>query len=78
MVHWCIVCKKGGASGYFSFPKKNLKRKHWCDNVGLPEYYDKKTAKICFKHFPKGSIKTSGQRLILAPGKEERLYKNWM
>ena len=49
----CIICKKVGTKGIFSFPPANRKkiREEWLKVCDLPASTDTKNIFVCFRHF---------------------------
>ena len=79
---WCIVCKGNGAqaqtqfgnqtenegnfSGLFSVPSNEKRKKLWCEALKISKMTQR--PRVCFRHFPKSKIDTTGRRLILKKG----------
>ena len=64
----CVTsCSEVGPAN-FLIPKDLERRKLWIDSAKISDYFYKRRGSVCFRHFSKSDINTSGRYYTLKKG----------
>ena len=69
---YCIVtgCPINGSKGFFSLPKEKEEAKRWLKSIKASDtFLEKKSSRICYRHFSKDEFNLSGKYYKLKKGR---------